>query len=115
MIDLSSINKIYIIPGYTDLRLGIDGYAAIVEGKFNQVPTDGSLFLFCNKNRNKVKVLHFEYDGFCMYYKRLETGHIKWPKNDVLAEIEKRQLRWLLDGLKIEQKALKKCDIKHVI
>lgn len=42
-----------------------------------------------------------------MYYKRLETGHIKWPKNDVLTEIEKRQLRWLLDGLKIEQKALK--------
>lgn len=41
MIDLSSINKIYIIPGHTDLRLGIDGYAAIIEGKFNQVPTDG--------------------------------------------------------------------------
>ncbi len=109
MIDLTNINKIYIMPGYTDLRLGIDGYAAIVDLKFNGNPTDGSLYIFCNRSRNKIKILHFEYDGYWLYYKRLETGHVKWPTIDNMNSIEERQLRWLFDGLKIDQKALKKC------
>ena len=115
MIDLNNINKIYIVPGSTDLRLGIDGYAAIVQTKFNGSPFDGSLYIFCNKNHNKIKILHFEHDGFWLYYKRIETGTIKWPKTDVLTDIEKRQLKWLLEGLKINQKALKKCEAKYVI
>ncbi len=63
MIDLTNINKIYIIPGSTDLRMGIDGYASIVQAKFNNSPFDGSLYIFCNKNHNKLKILHFEHDG----------------------------------------------------
>lgn len=115
MIDLNTIKKIYIMPGYTDLRLGIDGYAAIVEYQFNNNPFYGSLYIFCNKQRDKIKILHFEYDGFWLYYKRLETGRIKWPKNDQITNIETRQLRWLLDGLKVEQKALKKCEANQII
>lgn len=115
MIDLVNVSKIYIVPGATDLRMGIDGYASIVQTKFNNSPFDGSLYIFCNKNHNKLKILHFEYDGFWLYYKRIETGTIKWPKNEVLTPIEKRQLLWLLEGLKIDQKALKKCDAKYII
>lgn len=115
MIDLSNINKIYISPGSTDLRMGIDGYASIIQQVFHNNPFDGSLYIFCNKNHNKLKILHFEHDGFWLYYKRIETGTIKWPKTDVLTNIEKRQLLWLLDGLKINQKALKKCDSKVII
>lgn len=115
MIDLTSINKIYISPGYTDLRMGIDGYASLVQEVFKLSPFDNSLYLFCNKQRDKIKILHFEYDGFWLYYKRIETGRIKWPKNDELTEIEIRQLRWLFDGLKVSQKALKKCNATRVI
>ena len=115
MIDLTSINKIYISPGYTDLRIGIDGYASLVQEVFKQSPFDNSLYLFCNKQRDKIKILHFQYDGFWLYYKRIETGRIKWPKNDELTEIEIRQLRWLFDGLKVSQKALKKCNATRVI
>ena len=52
---------------------------------------------------------------FWLYYKRLETGRIKWPKNDQITNIETRQLRWLLDGLKVDQKALKKCEANQII
>ena len=115
MIKIDDNTKIYIMPGYTDLRLGIDGYAHIVQLDFNNDPLDGSLYIFCNKNRDKIKILQFEYDGFWLYYKRLETGHIRWPKTSKLTLIEKRELRWLLDGLKLNQKALKKCNSKYVI
>lgn len=115
MIDLKNINKIYIMPGYTDLRLGIDGYAAIVQLSFKGTPTDGSLYIFCNKAKDKIKILHFEYDGYWLYYKRLETGHIKWPSTTSMTLIEERQLRWLLDGLKITQKALKRCEKTHTV
>lgn len=115
MIDLTTINKIYISPGYTDLRMGIDGYASLVEQVFKMSPFDNSLYLFCNKQRDKIKILHFEHDGFWLYYKRIETGRIKWPKNDELTEIEIRQLRWLFDGLKVNQKALKRCNATRVI
>ena len=115
MIDLTNINKIYIYPGSTDLRTGIDEYAAMIQSEFNQSPFDGSLYIFCNKNHNKLKIIHFEHDGFWLYYKRIETGTVKWPKNSLLTEIEKRQLVWLLQGLKIDQKALKKCDAIYAI
>lgn len=111
MIDLSNINKIYLAPGTTDLRLGIDGYSMIIQGAFHKNPFDKSLYIFCNKAHNKLKILHFEDTGFWLYYKRIETGTVKWPKdiND-LKEINFKQFNWLLDGLKIDQKALKKCN-----
>ncbi len=115
MIDLNNINKIYISPGYTDLRMGIDGYASLVEQVFGKNPFDNSLYLFCNKSRDKIKILHFEHDGFWLYYKRIETGTIKWPNKPLLEEIEIRQFRWLFDGLKINQKALKKCEATRII
>ena len=116
MIDLSTINKIYIIPGSTDLRIGIDGYASIIQVIFKNNPFDGSLYMFCNKQHNKLKILHFEDSGFWLYYKRIETGTIKWPKdeNDI-KQINFKQFRWLLEGLKIDQKALKKCEAIGII
>lgn len=116
MIDLSKVNKIYIITGPTDLRMGIDGYATIVQLLFKNNPFDGSLYMFCNKHHNKIKILHFEDSGFWLYYKRIETGTIKWPKDETeIKQIDFRQFRWLLEGLKIEQKALKNCVATSII
>lgn len=116
MIDLNNINKIYISPGITDLRMGIDGYAMIVQAIFHKNPFDNSLYIFCNKQHNKLKILHFEGCGFWLYYKRIETGTIKWPKNqDEVKEIDIRQFKWLLEGLKVDQKALKDCKATSII
>lgn len=99
----------YLACGATDLRKSIDGLALIVQMKFQLDPFSNNLFIFCNKNRDKIKILQWEYSGFWLYYKRLEKGAFKWPKNkDEVKLITQRELNWLLDGLSMEQpKALK--------
>ena len=53
----------------------------IIPGAFHKNPFDKSLYIFCNKAHNKLKILHFEDTGFWLYYKRIETGTVKWPKD----------------------------------
>lgn len=117
MISLEKVDYIYIACGSTDLRKSIDGYAALVQEKFKLSPFSNAIFLFCNKHRNKIKILQWEYDGFWLYYKRLEKGTFKWPaKTETMIPIEERQFRWLLEGLKIEQKkAHRQLDFDTVI
>lgn len=113
MIRFDHIPKIYIITSFTDLRKGIDGYAHIVQDNFQLSPFQDALFIFCNRHRNKIKCLYWDKSGFWLWYKRLEEGHFKWIKTEPMQviEIDQKQLRWLLDGLKIEQKtAFKELD-----
>lgn len=115
MIDLKTINKIYISPGYTDLRVGIDGLALLVRNKLDNDPFDNSLYIFCNKKRDKIKILHFEQTGFWIYYKRFEIGKIKWPLNEIDLCITPTDFKWLLQGLIIRQKPIKHCDNRLII
>jgi transposase len=105
MISLHNIKSIHIACGPTDLRKSIDGYALIIQEKFNLSPFNESLYLFCNKKKDKIKIIHYEENGFWLYYKRLEEGKFRWPKDtDELVTIDQRQFRWLLEGLSIVQK-----------
>jgi len=99
-------NHIYMCTNYTDLRKGIDGYAGIIQGSFHMNVMDKSLYIFCNRSRNKIKCLYWDGTGFWLFYKRLEKGHFKWERseNDEAFQISEQQLRWLLEGLKITQK-----------
>ncbi|MCT4507215.1 MAG: IS66 family insertion sequence element accessory protein TnpB [Tepidibacter sp.] len=78
--------------------------------RFKLDPFSNSLFIFCNRNKDKIKILQWEHSGFWLYYKRLEKGKFNWPMNEnQVKTITQRELRWLLDGLSLEQpKALKK-------
>lgn len=103
--DISVAENIYIACGYTDMRKSIDGLAGIVQQQFHLDPFSNSLFLFCGRNRNKMKALFWEGDGFVLLYKRLENGTFKWPRNEAeLKRITWQQFRWLMEGLQIEQK-----------
>ncbi len=57
MIDLSSINHIYIVAGYTDLRKAADGYSAIVQYDLVMDPFTRNLFMFCNKSKTTIQIL----------------------------------------------------------
>ncbi|NOU86202.1 IS66 family insertion sequence element accessory protein TnpB [Paenibacillus sp. LMG 31460] len=58
------------------------------------------LFVFCNRERNKLKILYWEHNGFWLFYRRLERGTFQWPKNHgEPVTVTIRELRWLLDGL----------------
>lgn len=94
----------YIALGYTDLRRGIDGLAAIVQEQFQLDPFTNTLFLFCGRRKDRIKGLLWEGDGFLLLYKRLEQGSFQWPRTgDEARQITPQQYRWLMEGLSIEQ------------
>jgi transposase len=100
------IDSVYLAIGVTDLRKSIDGLAILVTESFNLDLFSRSIFVFCNRKRDKIKILEWEVNGFWLHYKRLEKGTFKWPtvSNSKTLSITDREFRWLLDGLSIHQK-----------
>ena len=80
--DITIAENIYIACGHTDMRKSIDGLAAVVKEQFHLDPFSNTLFLFCGRKRNRMKVLLWEGDGFVLLYKRLENGSFKWPRDE---------------------------------
>ena len=102
--DFTGADKVYIACGYTDLRKGIDGLAAMVQQQFQLDPFTNTLFLFCGRRRDRIKGLYWERDGFILLYKRLEQGSDQWPRTENEArQLTLQQYRWLMEGLKVEQ------------
>jgi len=99
--------RVFLAAGSTDMRKSIDGLASIVQYGFELDPFDpGVLFVFCNRDGTKLKILRWDHNGFWLYYRRLERGRFRWPKSadDAMTiSISRRQLQWLLDGLATEQ------------
>ena len=70
-------DNVFLCVGYTDMRLQINGLAAIVQQVFKLDPCSRSLFMFCGRRSDRMKALYFEGDGFILLYKRLERGYVK--------------------------------------
>ena len=100
----NGFKKIYIATGYTDLRRGMEGLAAIIRFQFNLDPYDkDTLFLFCGKRTDRIKGLLWEGDGFLLLYKRVESGHFTWPRSSAdLKSMSAEQFHWLMQGFAIE-------------
>ena len=69
MIDLSKVKNYYVACGYTDLRRGIDGLAAIVTQQYAGQLSEESLFLFCGRRTDRIKALYWSGDGYILLYK----------------------------------------------
>lgn len=105
LIDIQHADHIYVVCGTTDMRKSIEGCMGIVSEVYHLDPFSSSLFLFCNKKKTTMKALHFDVNGFELLTKKLMDGKFQWPKNQEEAKsITKQELRWLLEGLSIEQK-----------
>ncbi|MCJ8174461.1 IS66 family insertion sequence element accessory protein TnpB [Clostridium botulinum] len=99
-------DHIYIACGFTDFRKQIESLSALVSLKFNLDPfTPKCLFIFCNKSKNSIKVLQWDNDGFILVTKKLvEKMKFQWLKDsEGVKDISPRELRWLLEGLSIDQ------------
>ena len=102
--NFTAADKVCIACGYTDLRKGIDGLAAMVQQQFQLDPFTNTLFLFCGRRRDRIKGLYWEQDGFILLYKRLEQGAYQWPRTEnEVRQLTPQQYRWLMEGLKVEQ------------
>jgi transposase len=118
MLNHQTSYKVYLALGPTDLRKSIDGLSLIVQERFKLDPFSRSLFVFCNRKQDKIKILEWDYTGFWLHYKRLEKDCFQWPDqtNDTHLEISDRAFRWLLDGLSIqERRAHKPVEERQII
>ena len=91
---------IYLQPGVTDMRKHINGLSAWVQERMGQDVFDGSLFLFCSRDRKRLKILYWERNGFCLWVKRLEKDKFPWPQDQEEAfRIRLEELKMLLSGI----------------
>jgi transposase len=91
---------IYLHRDVVDFRKSINGLMVIVEQEMQLSPFASALFVFCNRNRDRIKVLYWDQTGFCLWYKRLEKEKFKWPRGhcDPLMTLNETQWDWLLSG-----------------
>jgi transposase len=93
------------------MRKQINGLAAIVEGSFKLDLFDEAMFVFCNRNRDRLKILLWDGNGFWLLFKRLEQGRFKWPAangSEVTMNLTSEEFSHLLGSPKVVQKLLRK-------
>jgi transposase len=104
MINIIVSDHVYLACGATDLRRSIDGLAAIVQMKFKLDPFSKCLFVFCNRSRDRIKILKWDGSGYWLLLKRLEKSTFKWPQDaSEIKKVTTKELSWILDGLSVEQ------------
>lgn len=94
--------ELYLEP--TDMRKSFDSLSGIVQTELKSKSTSGTVYLFVNKLRNRIKILHWRTGGFILYYKRLEKGTFELPKYDKSVRsvvLDYAQLVLLFDGITI--------------
>lgn len=98
--------RVYLAAGATDLRKSFDGLAQLVVDKIGQDPLSGSLFVFCNRSQNRLRILYFESTGYWLFSKRLEQGTFHWPAlgNDPAKwHVSSQELLLLLSGIDLRR------------
>ena len=103
-LDLKKYPHIYIAPGYTDMRQGINSLSALVQYRFHLDPLgEGSIFMFCGRKRDRIKVLTHDQDGYVLLYKRTFKGRYQWPmsEEDVRA-LTPYEFGQLMEGYSLE-------------
>ena len=104
MFPLGTSDRFHLYDHPTDMRKGSDGLCGLVANDLGRDPTDGSVHIFINRVRDKVKLLHWQSGGFVLYYKRLESGTFERPLYDRSVgslRLSYTQLVMLIDGIAI--------------
>lgn len=99
----NELPAVYLHRKPVDFRKAINGLCVIVEQEMDMSPYNESLFIFCNRSRDKLKILHWDQTGFVLWYKRLEKEKFKWPLSEPeeVIQMNEQSLNWLLTGLAI--------------
>ena len=110
MLSFPSSIRIFIARQPVDFRKAHDGLVAIIRDEFGDDPFDGSVFVFLNRTRDRVKVIHWDRDGLWLHYKRLEKGRFDLPLDGDGGRIEvsRPELSMLLDGIDLKKRKIRK-------
>jgi len=97
------IRNYYLYDQSADMRSGIDSLSGLVRNQLQKNPLSGDLFIFVNKRKTQLKLLHWQEDGFVVFYKRLEKGTYELPKlNGNSPQINAEQLLFMLQGIALK-------------
>jgi len=109
MLSLPSAIRIFVARDAVDFRKAHDGLLAVIRDAFGDDPFDGSLFVFLNRSRDRVKLLQWDRDGFWLHYKRLEQGTFKLDvKADApRCEIDRVHLAMLIEGIDLKKQKIR--------
>lgn len=100
MLNFASNTKIYLYSGHTDMRKGINGLSILAEGVL-QEKFASAVFVFRGKRADRIKILWWDSQGFCLFYKCLDRGKFIWPSADSSgsARVTAAQLSMLMEGI----------------
>ena len=104
MLNLTHETRIFAYTGVADMRKGFNGLSGIVREEFQSDPTDGSLFMFINRRRDRMKLLYFDGGGFWLYYRLLESGTFETLKSEqgsCQLQMDATELSMLLSGVSL--------------
>jgi transposase len=104
MMSFPSTHRVYLAVGAIDMRKAINGLSILVQAKLKLDPFGAQYVAFCNRRRTLVKILYWDRTGYCLWQKRLEKKRFRWPtRAGDVAELDGRQMEWLLAGLDVGQ------------
>jgi transposase len=98
--------KVYLACGATDLRKNIDALSVLVQESFKEDPYGETMFVFCNRSRDILKILEWDGDGFWLHTKKLEQDRFPWPKTaeDEIMAVTYRELEILISSTRLRSK-----------
>lgn len=103
MLSLPPSVRVFLARDPCDMRKGFDGLEALVRNVIRADPLSGHLFCFCNRRRDRLKILVWDSTGYLLIYKRLEAGRFSWDRLDFgdekSVELIARDLLLLLEGI----------------
>lgn len=101
MLTFAYDNKIYLCTGHTDMRKGVNGLSIIASSVLSDSVSSGAIFVFRGKSADKIKILWWDGQGFCLFYKRLDSGKFPWLNSDPgdSIGITRAQLSMLMEGI----------------
>jgi transposase len=116
MLTLPVSVKVFVATDAIDMRKSIDGLSTLVKDVLLKDPFSGYLFVFCNKRGDKIKILYWDRNGFCLWYKRLERGIFRLPKmQSKVFTIAPNELNLLLEGIDLtDRKRLRAVDFNTI-
>jgi transposase len=118
MFNISKAYRYFMYGRRADMRKGFNGLCGLVRNEFLQNPLSGDVFIFINRPRNRIKLLHWQGDGFAIYYKRLEKGTYEMPEiNSTSASIEldAQQLLLILEGISLSSVKKRRRYTQHFV
>ena len=111
MLTLSETTCYYIYSDNTDMRKGFDSLSGIVSSQMQFNPLSDDVYIFLNRRRTQMKLLHWEGDGFALYYKRLEQGTFELPhvkENEHAVKVTVSHLKKIFQGVSVYQNRQRK-------